>query len=86
MPSNYLRKLAEERDMSMQALESVYEKARALAEKKFEEDDPQFYPYATGIFKRMLGMSSESSMVKLAKSMHVTSNVRSLEQCFMENK
>lgn len=85
MPSNYLRKIAEERDMSMRSLESIYEKAKGMAIKKFDEEDPEFYPYATGIFKRMLGISNDKGMQSIAASMIVTPDVRSLEQCFTDD-
>lgn len=82
MPSSYLRKIAEERDMSMRSLEAIYERAKTLALKKFDEESPQFYPYATGIFKRMLGVSKDEKMQALASAMYVTPRVRSLEECF----
>lgn len=83
MPSSYLRKIAEQRDMSMRSLEAIYEKAKSQALKKFDEESPQFYPYATGIFKQMLGLSKDENMQALANAMHVTPKVRSLEECFI---
>jgi hypothetical protein len=81
MPSAFIKKISEERDISMRALEDIFEKAKTMAGKKFDEDDPQFYPHVTNVFKNMLGMSSNLQVVAFAKT--VPSKIESVSECFM---
>lgn len=80
MPTSFMRKISEERDISMRALEDIYEKAKTIATKKFDESDIQFYPYVTGIFKRMLGMSANPEVVAFSKK--VPDRIESVSECF----
>ncbi|SBV38427.1 hypothetical protein BN7874_236 [Phage NCTB] len=61
MSNVYLNKVSETHNRRIEALEHAWEKAKNLASEKFEEDHDQFYPYVTGIFKRMMNISSSKS-------------------------
>lgn len=57
MPNDYLKKVSDQRNMKIAAVEKVWERAKTLAKERFSPDDEQYYAYTTGIFKRMLSLA-----------------------------
>jgi len=57
MPTAYIKKLAKKGFGSVKELEKKWEKAKKIASEEGHKDD---YAYIMGIFKRMLGIKSES--------------------------
>lgn len=52
MPTEYVKKLAEEHDMSIEAAEKKWDEAKKLA--KEEGTSKDYYAYVTSIFKSMM--------------------------------
>ena len=58
MTSSVIQKFAKEHKIPSAKVERYWEKAKSIAKKKFKTTDPQFYPYVTGILKKMLSVTS----------------------------
>ncbi|QJT71283.1 hypothetical protein GR11A_00246 [Vibrio phage vB_VcorM_GR11A] len=63
MPSSLVKKVAEERNMSVDKVEEYWDKAKKVADKKFKESDDSYYPYTTRVFKNMVGMAALNQSV-----------------------
>lgn len=57
MPNNYVEKVAKDSGMTLQKVESYWNKAEEIAKKSLKPDVEGFYGYVTGIFKKMVGKS-----------------------------
>ena len=60
MPTKMLINLAKHRKMYLDKVEEYWDRAKEIAAKKFDETDPQFYPYVNGIVHRMCGYSAKA--------------------------
>lgn len=65
MPNNYVEKVAKDSGMTLQKVESYWNKAEEIASKKIKKTDSGFYGYVTGIFKKMVGKSENVNEDKL---------------------
>lgn len=71
MPTALIRSMARRANKSVSEVEALWEKAKGVArDKKFREDSAQFYSYATGVLKQMLGLPDglsryESAAIRL---------------------
>lgn len=61
MPSALVKKYADKHDMPITKAEERWEKAKSIASEKFRHDSKKFWPYVTGIFKKMMGESEVMS-------------------------
>lgn len=89
MPNAYFQKISDERNISIRALEEVWEKAKNLATKKFDEGDKGYYAYTTSIFKRMLSLSSHQhlrSTASVIKVDDIVASVMEQNKCSTEHK
>ena len=57
VPTAYLKKVSDKKNMRMSAVEKIWEKAKNIAKDRFEEEDEKYYAYTTGVFKRMMSLS-----------------------------
>jgi hypothetical protein len=55
MPNALVKKYANKHDVSISAAEERWEKAKSIAGEKFKHGSKKFWPYVTGIFKKMMG-------------------------------
>ena len=55
MPTAYVSKMADKHDISVDAAEHKWAKAKKLAAEKYKHGTRRYWPYVMGIFKRMLG-------------------------------
>ncbi len=71
MPTAYIKKMSEESGISIDKLESYWDKAKEIALKDRKETDENFWGYVTGIFKNIIGeneSTSESQLIQIVDS------------------
>ena len=61
MPNNTIKSFADKSGESIERVEELWKKAKALVKKEYNIDDEseKFYPLVTGILKRMLKINEE---------------------------
>lgn len=84
MPSDYVKKLADKKGISVEKAEGYWDKAKTRAK---EEGHDGEYDYITGIFKRMMGESlTFSEMQSLGESLMTTDFLSSgMKQFILKN-
>jgi hypothetical protein len=90
MPNSYFQKISDERNISIRALEEIWEKAKNLATDKFDEGDKGYYAYTTSIFKNMLGLSTREEFRSISSSIDdkklIAEFIKEKEQCSTDHK
>jgi len=57
MPNTIIKSFSKKSGKSIQEVEKLWDKAKALAKEKMPEDDEKFYAYVTSILKNMLSIN-----------------------------
>ena len=68
--SKYAEREGIEEETALEKLEVLWDRAKSIAKKKFEEENSPFWAYVMGIWKRMVkfeGSTSEASACNMAK-------------------
>lgn len=58
MPTEYVKKVAKEKGLSVKEAESIWDKAKAAASKTLNKNDDNYWATVTTIFKNMTGTTS----------------------------
>lgn len=79
MPNAFIEKIAKQKKVSKEKVEKYWKRAKKIAKDKFKKEDDAYYAYTTGIFKRMMQLSSNANYRDFAETL--PSIMRSSSEC-----
>lgn len=59
MPTRLVKSFSKRTGKNISEVEKLWEKAKKSALSKYDQNDPEYFPYVVGIVKNMLGLKEE---------------------------
>lgn len=69
MPTPFLKKLAEKHHISLSKVEGIWDKAKSIVSKKYNQSSGSYWPLVVSITKKLVG-ESKSSYLRVKTSIY----------------